>query len=321
MAHTISIEATAAGLSQFQQRFGTQINQLMRQGLEFESELPFVPAEYAYTGQDVAISDILQPFQHGFTPNNTESYDGITSYLRPIKADLEFTSEQLEKMFSRWKANWWTPDSAQIERGYASYIINSVVVPKLTEELNLASWSGEYVAPTPPTPGAVLESVDGFAKNIADQITAGRLSEITTGALVASTMVDQLRDFVNDIPGPYRYKAGKIFMSKTRAQQYSDAYKLAYNGNSSVIANADGLRLRVDDFNKTIVGITAMEGSDRIICVFDQAPSMIIGTREGFPQYFQFRFQEFNRTLKCMAEIYRFYSFETCLHMFVNDQE
>lgn len=320
MAHAITIEAAASGLNQFVQRFSPTIHQSMKQMLELEAELPFVDTDYAYTGQEVALTDILQPYQHQFTPNNEETYDGITSFLRPIKADLQFTAEQLEKFFAKWRANWFTPDAADIERGYAAYILNNHVVPQLMEELNSASWAGQYVAPTPGTAGAVLESVDGFKKAIADQITAGRLSPITTGAFTASTIVDQVRAFCDDIPEPYRYRTGKIFMSKTLAQQYSDRYKVQYQGNSAVIADPDGLRLRVDDYNKTIVGITAMEGSSRIVCVLDNMESMIIGTRTGFPRLFNFRFQEFDRTLKCMAEIYRFYSFETCLHCFVNDQ-
>lgn len=320
MAHAITIEAAASGLNQFVQRFGSRIHQSMKQMLELENELPFVETEYAYTGQEVAITDILQPYQPQFTPNNEETYDGITSTLRPIKADLQFTAEQLEKFFAKWRANWFTPDSMDIERGYAAYILNNHVLPQLTEELNSASWAGVYSAPTPGTAGAVLESVDGFKKAIADQITAGRLSPITTGAFTDSTIVDQVRAFCDDIPEPYRYRTGKIFMSKTLAQKYSDRYKAQYQGNSAVIADPNGLRLRVDDYNKQIVGITAMEGSSRIVCALDNMESLIIGTRTGFPRFFNFRFQEFDRTLKCMAEIYRFYSFETCLHCFVNDQ-
>jgi hypothetical protein len=81
-----------------------------------------------------------------------------------------------------------------------------------------------------------------------------------------------------------------------------------------------GLRLRVDDYNKQIVGVTAMEGSDRIVCVFDNQESMIVGTRIGYPQYFNFRFEPVDRNLKCFAEIYRFYNFETTKHCFVNEQ-
>lgn len=320
MAHNVTIAGTAAALNQFVTRFGATIQQTLKQELEFEREIPFVETEYAYSGQDVALATMLQPYQPQFTPNNSETFDGINNTLTPIKVDLQFTAEQLEKFFSKWRPNWFTPDSNDIMRGYAAYIINNHVLPQVGAELNEASWAGEYAAPTPGTPGALLESVDGFKKNIEAQITAGRLTELPTGALVASTMVAQVREFCAQIPQPYRYRAGKIFMSKTNAQYYSDNYKEIYDHNSSVIANADGLRLRVDDYNKTIVGITAMEGSDRIICVFDNNESMLIGTRTGYPRYFNFRFQEFDRTVKCMAEIYRFYGFETCLHMFVNDQ-
>jgi hypothetical protein len=134
--------------------------------------------------------------------------------------------------------------------------------------------------------------------------------------------VATVRGFCEDIPEPYRYRSGKIFMSKTHAQSYSDNYKSTYAGNSAVINEqaVSGLRLRVDDYNKQIVGVTAMEGSDRIVCVFDNQESMIVGTRIGYPQYFNFRFEPVDRNLKCFAEIYRFYNFETTKHCFVNEQ-
>jgi len=322
MAHSITIEALAAGLNQSVRRYGSQLNALMRQGLEFEQELPFVQADYIYTGQDAAIGQVIQPYQHQFTPVNAETFDGIDNTLRPIKIDLQFTAEQLEKFFSRWMPNWFTPDPEDTRVNYAQLILERLVLPKAMEELNLASWKGEYSAPTPGTAGAILESVDGFKTNIADQISAGRLTPITTGVIDSANMLDQVRQFCNDVPEPYRYKRGKIFMSKTNAQYYSDSYKGAYLGNSAVITgeNITGLRLRVDDYNKEIVGVTAMEGDDRFIMVFENEMSMIVGTRTGYPQYFQFRFEPEDRNLKVFAEIYRFYGFETCLHMFVNDQ-
>ena len=320
MAHTISIDAAATALNQFVARFSPQIQQSLRQGLELERELPFVTADYAYTGQDISLSALLQPYQSAFTPNNTESFDGITNYLRPIKVDLQFDAIQLEKFFSRWATNWFTPDPAQTQQGYAGYLINNHIVPQVLQDVNTVSWAGDYAAPTPGTAGPLLTAVDGFKKAITAQIAAGRLTPITS-APVTTDPLNVVRDFCEDIPEPYRYRTGKLFMSKTNAQKYSDAYKNEYKGNSAVIANADGLRLRVDDYNKTIVGITAMEGSDRVICVFDNLDSMIIGTRAGFPVYFQFRFEEEDRKLKVFSEIYRFYGFETCLHMFINDQE
>lgn len=320
MAHAITIDAAASGLNQFVQRFGNRINQTLQQELEFERMLPFVDTEYAYTGQDVTIGSILQPYQTQFTPNNSETYDGITSFLKPVKVDLEFSADQLEKFFAKWRANWFTPNPDDTQRGYADYIINNHILPTVAEDLNNASWAGEYSAPTPGTAGAVLESVDGYKKAIADQVTAGRLTPITTGALVENTMVAQVRDFIKDIPEPYRYRSGKIIMSKSNVQKYSDNYRATYSYGAGVEKEPNQVYVDVPDLNKMLVGVTAMEGSDRMICVFDNLESMIIGTRTGFPRYFNFRFEPEDRKLKVFAEIYRFYSFETCLHMFVNEQ-
>lgn len=320
MPHTVNIESTAAALNQFMVRYGTRIHQKLKQGLEFERNVPRVRAEYAYSGQDVTVSSLLQPYQVAFTPNNTESFDGITSYLRPLKVDLQFSAEQLEKFFSKWKANWFDTDPEEIRAKYAGYIIGQHILPQVTEELNLASWAGQYVAPTAGTAGAVLASVDGYRVNLADHINDGRLTPITTGALVSTTMVEQVREFCAGIPEPYRYRTGKLYMSKTHAQAYADNYQSLYPSRKVTEEMPNELYLRVDHYNKTIVGVTAMEGSNRIICQFDDLDGMIVGEREGKPSFFQFRFQAFDRTLKCFAEIYRFYNWETCLHTFVNDQ-
>ena len=320
MPHSISIEETAAGLNQFMTRYSPQVHQKMKQGLEFETLIPVVNADYAYTGQDIVTSNVVQPYQSAFTPNNTEVYDGIDNRLRPLKVDVSFTAEQLEKFFSRWQAGWFTPDPEQTRPLYAAFIINNFIIPQALEDLNRASWAGEYAAPTPGTAGNYLASVDGFKKGIATQITAGRIEPITVGSVFGSDMVEYVREFCGLIPEPYRYKQGKIFMSKTNAQAYADKYQVKYPTRIVTEASPDQLYLRVDHFNKTIVGVTAMEGSNRIVCVFDNAPSMIYGTRTGYPQYFQFRFQPFDRVLKCMAEIYRFYGFETCQHLYVSDQ-
>lgn len=321
MAHAITIAAASAGLNQFVNKNSAKIHSLMRQELEFERELPFVQADYAYTGVETTVGSVLQPYQSQFTPNNAETFDGITSILRPIKVDLQFDDEQLQKFYSKWAANWFDPDPEGKRMTYAQYMIQNHIMPLIIEDLNKASWAGAYSAPTPGTAGAVLDSVDGFKTQIATHITDSRLTPINTG--VISTMdVATVRAFVAGIPEPYRYRKGKIFMSKTHAQSYSDDYKSTYAGNSAVISgeSVQGLRLRVDDFNKEIVGVTAMEGSDRIVCVFDAQESMIVGTRTGYPQYFNFRFEPVDRNLKCFAEIYRFYNFETTKHCFVNEQ-
>ena len=109
-------------------------------------------------------------------------------------------------------------------------------------------------------------------------------------------------------------------MAKSKAQDFADDYQAKFPNRKVNEEEQDKLYLKVDHYNKTIKGLTCMEGSDRIILVFDNLESLLIGKRTGFPPFFRFRFQEFDRTLKVMAEIYRFYGAETCLHMFTNEQ-
>lgn len=322
MAHNVTIDSTVKGLNDFVKKFGPQIHQKMKQGLELETEVPWVDCAHTYTGQDIEVGSVLQAYQPQFTPNNVESFDGIDNTLRPIKVDLLYTAEQLEKFFDKWRPNWFEPDPEKIRTGYAAYVMNNHLLPQIMEDLNLASWKGKFVAPVAGTPGAVLESVDGHQESIKNQINSGRLVPLAgAGALVSSTMVEQVREFCKEIPEPYRYKKAKILMSKTRVQEYADNYQELYPHRDIVTKTPDRLYVNVDHYNKTLVGITAMEGSDRMICVFDNMSSMINGTRSGRARYFNWRFEKRDRTIKVFAEIYRFYGFETCLHTYVNDQE
>lgn len=322
----ITIAAAQTALNQFANQNSTLIHQSLKQELEFETMLPFEPCDYAYTGLQVEGGTVLQPWQKAFTPNNSESWNGITNILQVGKIDLEFDEGELNKFFSRFNNAWFQAGNANDPTmwDYARWVIENHVLYQVREDLNKAAWTGEYAAPTPGTAGAMTTTFTGWKKGIADLVTANTLTPITTGELVSGTMVDQVRDFCAAIPVNYRYKPGLIMMSKTRAQQYSDAYKNAYPHRdiNVMMDTAHNLVLRVDDYNKNIVGITAMEGSDRIVCTFTDPNlrSLIIGNRLGYNPYPVFRFEPEDRKLKCFAEIYRFFGFESAKHMFVNEQ-
>lgn len=322
----ITIAAANAALNQFVNRNSQQIHQALKRELEWESLLPFETCDYAYTGVEMEGGTVLQPWQKAFTPNNSESWAGITNILQIGKIDLEFDEGELEKFFSRFANEWFQAGNGNDPTmwDYARWVIQNQVLYQVREDLDESAWKGVYAAPTPGTPGAMVDTFTGWKKTIADLITAGTLTPITTGAIVSSTMVSQVRTFCAGLPVEYRYKPGKIFMSKTNAQYYSDNYKSTYpyRDISTKLDTAHDLVLKVDDYNKTIVGMTSMEGSDRFVCVFDDPKlrSLIIGTRRGYAPYPVFRFEAEDRKLKCFAEIYRFFGFESTKHIFVNEQ-
>lgn len=320
MAHTITLTTAGTALAQYCARYGSNINQTLRQGLEFESRLPMVSCDYAYQGQDVEISDVLQPYQKAFTPTNTETFSGVLNTLEVAKLDLEFDWLQMEKFFDKWRCNWFEAGKPESEHTYPRYIMDNVVLPKVTEEINLNSWKGVYAAPTAGTAGASLTTFTGFKKKIEDWITASALTPIVTGAIVSTTMVAQVRTFCDGLSLQYKYRSGTIFMSKTNAQYYADDYQAKYPGRRATEEMPDQLYLRVDHYNKTIVGLDCMEGSDRFVCTFNGLDGLIIGTRSGMPTMPTFRVNIEDRSVHVLAEFYRFYGAETLKHVFVNEQ-
>jgi hypothetical protein len=322
MPHTITIDATVAGLKQYQTRIGPKINQKLKQDLEFESMMGFVSCEDVWLEENIAVTGALQPYQFGFTPANGETFSAVENKLQHGKIDLLFTAEQLEKFFSGWRSNWVQLGRSPIEWDFPRYIYTNHILPQFTEDLNLASWIGSYAAPTPGTASTYDKAFDGYKKKIEAAITAGKVTEIATGVPTfgAGDMVNWVEAFCFALPAVYRMKRGKIYMSATLAARYGKDYAAKYPRAAEVVANPDRVITRVDHFNKDVVGCVAMEGSNRIFFYPDVTDNMIIGTREGQSIYPVLRFQEFDRTLKCMAEFSRFYGFRFWDHLFVNDQ-
>lgn len=326
MADRISISSSALALNQFSTKFSAQIHQSLKQDLEWETLLPFEPMDYAYTGLDMEGNDVLQPWQSAFTPKNQESWDGITNILQVGKIDLLFEESQLEKFFSRFNNSWFQAGNGNDPTmwDYARWVVDNQVLYQAKEDLNTSAWKGAYQPPPSGSAGAMLDTFNGWGKVVGDLILANEIVPLTTGVLDPNQTVLQVRDFCAQVNTKYRYKPGKIFMSQTHAQKYSDSYKDRWpNRDISVkMGTAHDLILKVDDYNKVIVGMNSMEGSGRMMMVFDDPKlrSLIIGNRKGFNPYPVFRFEQFDRTLKCFAEVYRVFGFESTRHFFCNEQ-
>ena len=145
MAHAITIAATNEALNQFASTFAADVKQVFRTGLEFESNglIPFVTADHTYTATNVEPASVLQPYQPRFTPNNSESWDAVSNTLRPIKIDLTYNEEQLQKFYDGWRNEWFEAGKNPMEWSYPKYIIEQAIAPKYREELNHMAWAGE----------------------------------------------------------------------------------------------------------------------------------------------------------------------------------
>lgn len=318
----VTIDTAAAGLNLVQRTYAPEMFQARRIGLEWEMLLPARQADKIYTAANATPSDILQPYQWQYTPKGTVAFDAVENTLRPIKADVKLTAEDLEEFWDSWMLEWFEVGKDPITWSFPRYVYETVYVPKTIEEQNQMAWTGEYAAPTPGTAGAYLEAVDGFKKKIADAVTASDLSEIPTGALLAGSIVDQVEGFCDAIPQPYRDLPGVLVMSSTNERLYQRNYRSLFGTGNGVAGNENN-ELRIDYTKKRIKGMSSMDtdGSNRIIFIPDGLPGLIWVTRRGFAPRLNIRWEAQERIVKGLGEFYRAFGATYWENVFVNDQE
>lgn len=320
MPHSLTIASTADMLNRQAVVYAQEIKTQFRIGLEFENMLPFVAADKVYTASNVRVGSVLQPYQPRFTPNNAETWDAVDNTLRPVKLDLEFTEEQLEKFYDKWAQNWFEAGKEPMQWSYARWIIENEIIYQFQDDLNSCAWDGEYVAPTPGTPGDVLESVDGYNIALVNAIADGKLVPIASGSYDATNIRSKLEDWMLAMPAKIRGKTGKILMSDSWMRKYYYDFRGDFNTATWQQLNQEMGGLKVDGTQATIVGIKGMEGSNRWIYLPDNKQNMVVGTRRGYPRDPQFIFDADLYTLRAKAVIYRFFGFEYWDELYVNDQ-
>lgn len=315
----ITIAATADNLNAYQKQYARNIEQVMRVGMETEAILTPRVTEHTFIQPNSVVSaDLVQAYQGGFTPRGTAAFGEVANTLQRMKVDILLEAVDIDVFFDSWMSEWVEDGRSRTEWSFPRFLYETIFLPKIVEEMELKiAWKGDYLAPTTGTPGLTINACDGLGTKIADAITdtlipAGNLIE--TGALEAATMVSQLEAFCDAIPLPYRDMSGEILMSKTNATKYWRDYRSDFGVGNSVLNPND--ELRVDRTGKTIRGLASMEGTDTI--VFSPKGNLLVGYRRGAPRMPVIRWQEFERSLKGLAEFHRFFGVGHWEHVFVN---
>lgn len=318
---TITIDAAATMLKQHVTTFASEIKSAFRQGLEFENMLPFVHGDEYYAAGNATAGDMLQPYQGDFTPNSSITHDEHAYRIRPIKLDQEFTEVQLEKFYASYYQEWFEAGKDPMVWTYPKYIFERIIMPKVHEELNNIAWNGVYAAPTAGTPGAVLDSADGFKKVIADLVTATDISVITTGTFTSTDIREKVEAFLDAIPAAATSRGGKILMSRTNRRLFLRDYRSEFTQIPNIVnTNTGEQKVMVDDYNVELVGVAAMEGSNRWIFLPNNDQNMVVIGRKGYANDLQPIFDTAPRKLQMYGTIYRAFGFEYPKNVWVNNQ-
>ena len=326
----ITITAAAAALNRHCVTYSKDITQKIRQEVVTEMEWSPRVVDKAYATANLSGGSVVQPFQCDFTPKLNVNFDGSLFLLKALKVDIQFTCEDLEVWFDKWRCDWYEMGKPVSEWAFPRYIYDNWVVPQIAEDLELLiSYKGVEAAVTAGTPGLPQQSVDGMGQVIAAAITSGHIPAANVidldGAFTPATYYDKLKAFNEGLPVQHRTRTGVIYMSTSHALGLAaDIYeKFGNTGCCDMSIFQNGLTNRLLNvalpmINKRVVGLPSMEGRNRII--YSGVPNNLIwGRKRGEAQYPTIRWQEFDRTLKGMAEFHRFYGVENFAELYVNE--
>jgi len=143
----------------------------------------------SYAGVASSTSELMQPFQQGFTPKGTTTF---TPFMNQVyRAKVDFLLDNIDDVVGSWLMFLHDENVERQNWPLVRFIVEKELLPKLVEEMNAAMCRGVYVAPTAGTAGTSLGTMNGLLKIVADQITATALTPIATGTIAASTVAYQ----------------------------------------------------------------------------------------------------------------------------------
>src|SRR5690554_85691 len=182
MKQGLDLTALNAQLGAYVRKYEKSIWKLVTQDIELEKymrKVSGVTDEYVIsTG---SVSEVLQPFQNGWTPKGTTSFNPRINKVHQIKVD--YLIDNIDDIYRTYLTYLATEGVKRSEWPLVRYIVSELIVPKMREEIAELSVNGNYAAPTPGTAGASIDSTDGILTVVGDEITATNLTPITTGVM------------------------------------------------------------------------------------------------------------------------------------------
>lgn len=315
----ITINDTAAGIGQYYRQFGRTFFKKLYQRIQGEmymTPIPNVLDEYVTTAGD--ISNILKPYKCAFSPGAEMTFTPYINKVRKISGDILISCiSDLQTRYLGWLA--MNDGHTANTQGYISYIMDEYILPKLIEEIDTMSYKGVY-NPTAATP-TYMDAVDGWGTIIDNEVAAGNIIPIATGAINAGNILSKLEEFVDAIPVTQRGSAanGVIFISEANFVRYfRDERGQGWNQGCCEANNPNQpLRQFIQPYGIELVGLNVMNGSD-LFMYTPRANFLKMYNQIDIPNNFDS--QPFERCVKLMMDFKRGYGFGRLDCVWVNDQ-
>lgn len=277
---------------------------------------PVVVDGTQWQAAQVTIGQVLQPFHKNFTPTSGPTFTPLTINLYHHKLDLLEYPDDLE---ASWLGFLSTEDVKRTDWPFVRWLLEKMLIPKFGRDYELNEiYKGVYAAPNGSAAGAAGTAMNGIGKVIADQIIAGNISPITTGALSTTpqTFVEQVEAVVDGIVSvneDYAKIPMNIFMSPALETRYRRGFRAKYG----VQTDFEGVTNSVQDTNFKIVGLSSMIGSSRI---FATTKENFVDLKYKKVRDGKFDIQGVDRSVKILGDVWRGAGFILPQVVFCNEQ-
>ncbi len=254
-----------------------------------------------YPLPNLMVGSIVKPGDYTqFQPTTGAlSFGSRTLKVRPFKVDLQIFPQEFEKTWlAHARANKGTLNGENMP--FYEYIMQQII-KKVQRELRFATWSGVYNAA-----GTTFADIcDGYLKKIADDVTAGNIVGVVTGAITANNIVASVEATVRGLGNDYKDLPGKCILNPTHFEWYISASEtnigrhVGFNELSGGTNQPGQNRVFVRGTNIEILKEPGVGSNVQIVAYTDD--NLVAGT-DTMAEINEIRVQEFERSIKLMID-------------------
>jgi hypothetical protein len=292
LASSIDISALATALGAYHQEHRDELVSEVLLDEDFTSDMETMDdVTDELPLPNLSIEDLIQPGDPtAFTPTaNALKFGARILKVRPVKVDLLLIPQVLEKTWLGKMKKASDPMDLPFEKFIMDYI-NS----KIVENLRLQGiYKGEYDgAGTTP-----IDTMDGFLKLVADEVTATNIVEIVTGVISATNVIDKVELTYDGLGDAYKKKPTIMKASPTIFDWYVRRYRTLYGGNMTYTGVAKD-RVLLDGTSCELVKEPGLSGSQRLLTTLKENFVYGVDTANNY----SLDVQKFDRSLKILID-------------------
>lgn len=219
--------------------------------------------ETVYQSSNVETTEVIQGYQHSFTPKGDTEFHPNVILLRPMKVDKQIKPDVC---WDNWLGFLSADNLSPKDWPFVRYVMEQLVSGQIENDREMKLvYTGQYQAPTEGTAGDAVNAMDGFKAILTAAAAADHVYPIhkvpNIGVLNKDDIFDQVENFDIAIPGYLKNEKMYIFMAPEMATWYFRKLReLGYYD----VSSASGLSDYVDRTNHLVKGLPCMSGTTDI---------------------------------------------------------